>query len=681
MKRIYYYLLPLLFAAPVMVACDDEGQTVVMLQNQDPVVTVTGISPASGYTGSEFTINGTEFGIMADAVKVTMGGTELEVVSVSENAIVVKVPEGATAGKITVDVYGQTVATEYMFDVLGEPGVTNVNPVYGFVGDEIVFSGHDLGVSEAFYTVLFSGTSEAAALTSAPSAESFAVKVPEGAVSGPIALTISDRNVNVPLTNGFTVLQHAAVTGLSVTSGYAGSEVTVNGTDLKPDLLEENVELQPIRVTLAQGTNVAEAVVDIERTTNEAIVAVLPADLAVGEYTVSVATSFETVSTETPLVYTVMATPVVDKVSVSQAHAGGDLTFVCSNLAGVTTDDVKVMFGETEAEVTSVDAESGNITVKVPVTLDAGSVALSLTVKGKSIDLGENALFTVLATPKITAINADSFLHDETTALVKEGDEIVISGEGFGTDSDNVVLRFGETEVRIVAISDTEIRAFVPSGSVDGAISLTFAGIETPVMGMNLKPLVDGMDVTAYVLKNYSHPFISLAQGNGDFERQGEWSRPADWIVVNNSGSNMEGFGLQHNPKYDLNAGNSLGLQTDWGFPNSLTNGRIYQCTAVPAGNYRLTGTVAEYAPKGQGNRGTGSACLVVDDASFEVTAEGSNDCIAKTAVDGVKDIVVDFALPGRQEIAIGFVGSFTNRQSYVKFNSFRVEYMGNSQN
>lgn len=143
----------------------------------------------------------------------------------------------------------------------------------------------------------------------------------------------------------------------------------------------------------------------------------------------------------------------------------------------------------------------------------------------------------------------------------------------------------------------------------------------------------------------------------------------------------MEGFGLQHNPKYDLNAGNSLGLQTDWGFPNSLTNGRIYQCTAVPAGNYRLTGTVAEYAPKGQGNRGTGSACLVVDDASFEVTAEGSNDCIAKTAVDGVKDIVVDFALPGRQEIAIGFVGSFTNRQSYVKFNSFRVEYMGNSQN
>lgn len=194
--------------------------------------------------------------------------------------------------------YGQTVATEYMFDVLGEPGVTNVNPVYGFVGDEIVFSGHDLGVSEAFYTVLFSGTSEAAALTSAPSAESFAVKVPEGAVSGPIALTISDRNVNVPLTNGFTVLQHAAVTGLSVTSGYAGSEVTVNGTDLNPDLLEENVELQPIRVTLAQGTNVAEAVVDIERTTNEAIVAVLPADLAVGEYTVSVATSFETVATE-----------------------------------------------------------------------------------------------------------------------------------------------------------------------------------------------------------------------------------------------------------------------------------------------------------------------------------------------------------------------------------------------
>lgn len=670
MKKIYCFVLPLLLSGFALSSCDDEDQEVVKLQNQDPVVTVEGISPMSGYAGSEFTINGTEFGIMADAVKVTMGGTELEVVSCEENAIVVRVPEGATAGKITVEVYGQTVATEFIYDVLGEPGVTAVTPVYGFAGDEITFAGHDLGVSASFYTVMFSGSAEPALLASAPGSESFVVEVPEDAVSGPVALTISDREVNVPLTNGFTVLQHATVTGLSASEGYSGSEIIVNGTNLNPVLLEENVELDPIKVTFAQGGTVAEAVVDMEKTTDGTIVAELPEEMAEGTYTVTVSTSFETVVTETPLTYTVIPSPVAEGISVSQAHNGSEVTFTCKNLSGVTADDVEVLFGEVKAEVTSVDAEAGTVTVKVPI-LDAGEVTLSLRIKGKFIDLGENALFTVLATPKITSINTGNFLHNETAALVKEGDEIVIAGEGFGTEEEHVTLKFGETTVDIASISDTEIRAYVPAGGF-GAVSLTFAGIETPVeAGLELKELTDGMEVTEYALKNYKANFISLAQDNSDLERQGEWSKPADWTVVNNSDSNMEGYGLQHNPKNDVNAGYALALQTDWGFPNSMTDGKIYQAVTLVAGKYRLEASVLEVAI-------SGSAYLAVaDDAGFGVTTDGISSALASAQITAPGTVGLEFATASAGQVSVGFVCTLTAKQKYVKINGFKLIYVG----
>ncbi len=72
-----------------------------------------------------------------------------------------------------------------------------------------------------------------------PGDETFTVKVPTGAKSGEIALAIMDKNVNV--SKQFTVLEHASLERLSLSQGFAGSEVTVTGAHLNPEILEKKV--------------------------------------------------------------------------------------------------------------------------------------------------------------------------------------------------------------------------------------------------------------------------------------------------------------------------------------------------------------------------------------------------------------------------------------------------------
>ena len=83
MKKIYNYILPVLFTV-FAASCDGDDEEVIRMQNQDPVVTVTSVSDAVGYVGNEFTIYGTNFGIIANDVEVFVGNTKLQLISCEE---------------------------------------------------------------------------------------------------------------------------------------------------------------------------------------------------------------------------------------------------------------------------------------------------------------------------------------------------------------------------------------------------------------------------------------------------------------------------------------------------------------------------------------------------------------------------------------------------------------------
>lgn len=652
-------------------ACSKDDETVVVLNGEDPVVTVENVTPLVGYVGAEFTITGTEFGMMKDAIEVRVGDNPVEVVSCEDNSIVAKIVEGTTSGKVSVDVFGQTVNTEFVFDVLGQPGITGISSVYGFPGDEIVFTGHDLGISKSAYKVLFTGAEESAEFVGNTENEKFTVKVPENAQSGKINVEISGMQVNVPLTNGFTVLKHATVSGLVTDEGYPGGIISVKGTELKPALLEE-VEVQSMKVVLLQGDKTISAEVDGTQTTNELVVAKLPEDIQPGDYVVMVSTSFEEVAVDAPLAFKVKEKPVVTSLSANQAYNGSKLVFNCEHIDGVTAENVEVLFGETKADDVSV---AGNqITVKVPSQLEAGKCTITLKINGADIALGSSAEFTVLPTPKITAVDVQNFLHNETMALVKTGDELVITGENFGTKKDDVTVQIGGKTATVSSITNSEIKFTVPQEFSEGKISMTFTGIDVPIeyTGMSFKCLSPNDDISEYVLKNYKAPFIP---DGDDMRRSGEWMKPLNWIVENGATDDMAGFALQLTKKYDKNTGMVLALQTDWGFPFKKTNGIVYQKVVLVPGTYKLSGVVKEAAI-------TGKAYLAVaNNNNFAVTTDNiSNGTLSNAEITSTGVIECVFDVTEAKDYSIGFVATLNEAKKFVKFQSFTLTYLGEVQ-
>lgn len=67
MRKIYL-ILPLLFSL-LVISCDDDAE-IVQLTNEDPVLSVSYISPQRGYAGAEVTIEGTNFRSRERLVKV-----------------------------------------------------------------------------------------------------------------------------------------------------------------------------------------------------------------------------------------------------------------------------------------------------------------------------------------------------------------------------------------------------------------------------------------------------------------------------------------------------------------------------------------------------------------------------------------------------------------------------------
>lgn len=98
MKKIYYSLF-LLLSLFIWASCDKGGEEIVDLKYEGRAVSVSSISPVAGYVGEELTINGEQFGVSPELMKVFIGENQTEIVSCSEERLVVKVPEGATTGK------------------------------------------------------------------------------------------------------------------------------------------------------------------------------------------------------------------------------------------------------------------------------------------------------------------------------------------------------------------------------------------------------------------------------------------------------------------------------------------------------------------------------------------------------------------------------------------------------
>jgi len=213
---------------------------------------VTSFSPTSGGIGAEVVITGTNF---IDVINVKFNTTTVvspNFTVLSPTQIKVNVPAGAATGKIavTTPAGGGTSATN--FTVLLPPTITSFTPVSGAQGSGVTITG------TGFSSITAVSFNDVNATTfNAISTTQLTATVPAGATSGKIKVT----NALGTATSSNTFYVAPFITAIAPTSGTPGSTITITGTNLAAAKVRFNsTEVTPTANTNTTITAVVPAI-------------------------------------------------------------------------------------------------------------------------------------------------------------------------------------------------------------------------------------------------------------------------------------------------------------------------------------------------------------------------------------------------------------------------------------
>ncbi|MEK8033743.1 IPT/TIG domain-containing protein, partial [Ideonella sp. DXS29W] len=156
------------------------------------VLALTEFTPNAGPSGTAVTIYGSGFSTVAAENTVKFNGKAATVQSATANKLVVKVPAGATTGRITVsNSKGQvTSATDFVTGADRPiPVITSITPNIGKPADVVTIAGNNFQIGVVDNAVSFgNGPAQIVSDADSPSPTLLKSKVPPGAPSGPITV-------------------------------------------------------------------------------------------------------------------------------------------------------------------------------------------------------------------------------------------------------------------------------------------------------------------------------------------------------------------------------------------------------------------------------------------------------------------------------------------------------------
>jgi N-acetylneuraminic acid mutarotase len=197
--------------------------------------------PATDTVGATVVIKGADFNTIAGENEVKFNGVTATVLSATTDSLLVKVPEGASTGKITLKTWGQSFQSGTEFTVLYIPSITSFLPLADTVGALVTIKGKNFGKTIADNKVFFSSSSSsydasvrlAAEIISASESQ-LVVKVPASAKSYTIFVTANNGTASTA--QNFCVIYPPVITSISPSLGGEGSIITFNGNNLWQDL-------------------------------------------------------------------------------------------------------------------------------------------------------------------------------------------------------------------------------------------------------------------------------------------------------------------------------------------------------------------------------------------------------------------------------------------------------------
>lgn len=195
-------------------------------------VAITGVSPAAAFPGETVTISGKQFSTVAEENHVYFNNIEAIVSSSTATELKAIVPQGAATGRVKVelnDVFAESPVDFTIKQATGNaPVITGFSPASGAAGVDITITGHHFSTIAGQNNVLIN---ESVATVITADSTSLTVKIPQGAVTGPVTITVEGRATSSQQV--FVVEDPSAqapqVTEFSPLEGIAGDVITVRG--------------------------------------------------------------------------------------------------------------------------------------------------------------------------------------------------------------------------------------------------------------------------------------------------------------------------------------------------------------------------------------------------------------------------------------------------------------------
>lgn len=322
-----------------------------------PAPTISSLSTTYGSVGDWIHIYGTHFDEPPVYVRFN-GITATEGTVVNAGDISVRIPAGATTGKVTVTTPGGVATSVGDYTISATPSITGLSAISGTVGDTITISG--TGFLSAYSVAFGSGS----AFFEVLSDMLISATVPADATTGPITVTTP---YGTALSDTFTVnIPGAAptITSFTPASGYipefsdgVGASVTITGTGFTGATSVKFNGVSQLTYTVVNDTTITTRV---------------PAGATTGQISVTTPTGTCYSAND----FYIIPAPTVTSYT-THAPIGGLVVIQGTNF----TDGMEVWFGSKDASSIIVWS-SEYITVTVPSTVAPGSMLLTLRTPG-----------------------------------------------------------------------------------------------------------------------------------------------------------------------------------------------------------------------------------------------------------------------------------------------------------
>lgn len=413
---------------------------------------ISGITPEQGIVGDTITITG--LGFLIDATtQVSFGGNVVSNALPGSTSRIIKalVPPGAVDGKVQLSYSTVTLESTTSFSVY--PSITSISPGNGIAGTTVTINGFNFSTSISDNEVRLDGLK---VVVTQASTTQLQFRIPAGATSGSISITVNGRGVTGPM---FVISSDGTPVIFEVqpASGPVGSLIVINGDYFNPATVGNIVKFGggvQGEVTTASATQ---------------LIVKVPVGATTG--TISVTNDGKT-GTGPLFMLTNRALPVIASINPSLAPHLSNITITGANF-GEFQQDIRVQyngcgtnylmpivsFSSTQivatlppTEITTVTATG---TIVTPVPPCEGTIVVSLYNQQSNSET-----FTISGVPSITSLSASNGFS---------GSQLTLTGTNFHNINEKNIVTFSNgtvSETAIVVSDDlfqNTVTVFVPN--------------------------------------------------------------------------------------------------------------------------------------------------------------------------------------------------------------------------